>query len=79
MVDIQGFGNNVLPTIGDIVHVEAEQARISGGWKASLIVPAKEEILWDEEDPEFKYICESGNVMHKMKLDWFKLYLKVLE
>ena len=56
-LDITGFGNKVLPSVGDIVQVDAEQSRAEGGWIAKHVLLQKEENVWDDlENDEFRYM-----------------------
>ncbi|CAK8681576.1 unnamed protein product [Clavelina lepadiformis] len=54
MKDILGFGNNNCPSVGDAVHVQAEQTRAGGGWKATCVTLLKEEKEWDDSNSEFR-------------------------
>ena len=52
---MKGFGNKVLPSVGDDVEVDAVQARAEGGWLAQHVVLVKEEQVWDnEENDDFR-------------------------
>lgn len=53
------------------MYVEAEQKRQDGGWRAIFVVPAKEESVWDDDNPEFRYVVY-------YKLEVFKASLALI-
>nr|CAB3263914.1 putative helicase Mov10l1 [Phallusia mammillata] len=50
MKDVKGFDNNDCPSVGDLVHVEAEKCRSDGGWTAFTVVSLKHNAGWNEND-----------------------------